>query len=106
MLFLCFVFALVSQVGAGAIDLQELIELAYLLAWMYVFWCLGEMYGRGSIYGYRFDGQEHHDEVQNVILFKEAEVLSIWCVLSGFLYLYVWWSLGRRSSTFKLIELR
>nr|6TDX_0 Chain 0, ATPEG1 [Euglena gracilis] len=70
-----------AKVLKGSVDLQDIVDLLYLLAWAYLFWILGEIYGRGSLYGYRFDGEIHRQEAQNVILYKEKEAQEMAVVM-------------------------
>ena len=58
-------------------------DLAYLLVICYIMWMLGEMFGRGSIWGYRFDGEIHRQEAANAILYQEEEVQSTIQLLSS-----------------------
>eukprot|EP00906_Rhabdomonas_costata_P026761 RCo038104 len=62
-----------ANVFSGKIDLQDLIELLYMLFWAYLLYKLGESVGRGSFYGYRFNGEIHHAEAKNVVEYKKKE---------------------------------
>jgi hypothetical protein len=62
-----------SKVSTQKFDLQDLVDVLYLLAWAYLFWTLGEIFGRGSLYGYSFDGEIHRQEAHNAVLYKEKE---------------------------------
>eukprot|EP00995_Heteronema_vittatum_P008833 NODE_4088_length_610_cov_960.654189_g2934_i0.p2 GENE.NODE_4088_length_610_cov_960.654189_g2934_i0~~NODE_4088_length_610_cov_960.654189_g2934_i0.p2 ORF type:complete len:172 (-),score=45.07 NODE_4088_length_610_cov_960.654189_g2934_i0:26-541(-) len=53
-----------TNLCSGKVDGQDFIDLIYLLLWAWVLYKIGECVGRGSIYGYRFDGEEHRLEVQ------------------------------------------
>jgi len=69
------------KVFSRKVDLQDFVDLMYLLAWAYLFYTIGEMFGRGSLYGYSFDGEIHRQEAHNAIVFKEKEAKDMEAVV-------------------------
>mmetsp|Transcript_5234 Transcript_5234/g.9331 ORF Transcript_5234/g.9331 Transcript_5234/m.9331 type:complete len:176 (-) Transcript_5234:212-739(-) len=66
-----------EKLFSGKLDVIDFVDLAYLLVICYIMWMLGEMFGRGSIWGYRFDGEIHRQEAANAILYQEEEAKAM-----------------------------
>jgi hypothetical protein len=65
-----------AKVFSGNLDLQDITEVLYLLLWAWIVYKIGEIFGRGSIFGYRFDGEEHTKEAQNAQEFLKQEAIE------------------------------
>jgi hypothetical protein len=57
-------------------DRQDIVDLMYMFFWALLLYKFGESIGRGSFYGYRFDGEEHRSEAQRAIEFQKAEAIE------------------------------
>ena len=65
--------AFLSQVSSGKVDAQDVLDILYLVHVAWLLYKAGESIGRGSFYGYRFDGAEHRAEAGRAEEFKKKE---------------------------------